>query len=392
VAVVATYLALRSSGVPLAVTDFEVYRLAARAAWHGVDLYAIDTAAPQSSAYPFTYPPVAALVLLPTTAIAQHAAFVVWSVLSTLAMAWVITQVVPRSTPRRALVVAAAVAVASTTSVLRTNLDYGQVNLALMALCFADLRRADSSRLPRGLLVGFAAALKLTPGLFIVYFAITGQWRLLRWSVIGAAAATLLGAFVYPRMTATFFGHTIWGLDDRVDLGHPLDYWGNTSLTGALAAIGARPLAGPVVLATAALTLAAARRLHRRGRELDAWLVVGLAAPLLSPFTWGHHHVYLLPAVLRVALLGGTRTRTTLAALIVALHWKPRLGDSWLHEHPVLLLVPGVVQREILLLSALGCIALLVRSANGAAAARPTTTATPGCSSGARATKAPRAG
>jgi alpha-1,2-mannosyltransferase len=70
------------------------------------------------------------------------------------------------------------------------TLDYGQVNFLIALLIMADLAgtvRLRSRPLPRGLLLGFAAAVKLTPLIFIPFLVLTRQFR---------AAATAIGSFL----------------------------------------------------------------------------------------------------------------------------------------------------------------------------------------------------
>ena len=93
---------------------------------------------------------------------------------------------------------AALVLAVSVTPIVSAHISFGQVNLVLMALVLLDVTRREDSRFgrwfPRGLLIGVAAAIKLTPALFIVYFVVTKQWRLAIWSSIGFAAATAVAA------------------------------------------------------------------------------------------------------------------------------------------------------------------------------------------------------
>ena len=69
-----------------------------------------------------------------------------------------------------------------------------------MALVRADVLICVNTRLarffPRGVLIGIAAAIKLTPALFIVHCVATRQWRVALWSALGALAA--LGQWTTP--------------------------------------------------------------------------------------------------------------------------------------------------------------------------------------------------
>jgi alpha-1,2-mannosyltransferase len=94
------------------------------------------------------------------------------------------------------LVLVAAVPLALCTEPVRQTLGFGQVNLWLFALVLLDLvvlGRTGSRWAGAG--VGIATAIKLTPGLFIVYLLVTGQWRAARTATVTTAALTG-GAFL----------------------------------------------------------------------------------------------------------------------------------------------------------------------------------------------------
>ena len=59
------------------------------------------------------------------------------------------------------------------------TLFLGQINLILLALILTDvwLVSRGSSRLAVGVGVGIAAAIKLTPAIFIVFFLLAGRTR-----------------------------------------------------------------------------------------------------------------------------------------------------------------------------------------------------------------------
>ena len=63
---------------------------------------------------------------------------------------------------------------------VRSDLALGQINIVLILMIIADLTTGLSWRghsLPHGLLVGLAAAVKLTPLVFIPYLVVSRQWR-----------------------------------------------------------------------------------------------------------------------------------------------------------------------------------------------------------------------
>jgi hypothetical protein len=134
--------------------DLDVYRLGARMWLSGGDLYGLLPPTIIGNHLPFTYPPVAAVLFTPFTLVPLPVAGVVLTALSVVALV-----VVPRLTPARVAVV---LPVALLLEPVRETLGFGQVNLLLMALVALDcLHRRP--RWPRGVLVGLAAAIKLTP-------------------------------------------------------------------------------------------------------------------------------------------------------------------------------------------------------------------------------------
>ena len=77
---------------------------------------------------------------------------------------------------------------------MRDEMRFGQVDTVLLAMAVADCA-ARAPRWPRGALVGLATAIKLVPGVFIVYLWLSGRRR----AAVTAAAAALawtLGAWL----------------------------------------------------------------------------------------------------------------------------------------------------------------------------------------------------
>lgn len=76
-----------------------------------------------------------------------------------------------------------------TTVVIMSNLATSQINIFIFSLVILGLdyflRRRDHLA---GLLIGIATAIKLTPGLFVLYFAYKGNWKTVLWAAIGGLA------------------------------------------------------------------------------------------------------------------------------------------------------------------------------------------------------------
>lgn len=201
---------------------------------------------------------------------------------------------------------------------VRTTLFYGQINLVLMALVLWDVSRGDRSRL-RGIGVGVAAGIKLTPAYFVLYYLVLRQWR---------AAAVAAGTFVVTVVaswlvlpsdskqywTDTFFESTRIAPDT-----HP----SNQSVRGVVAHLADRP--APVMLwlllavVVVAVSMWIVMRLHAAGERLLAVTVAGLSAAAVSPFSWSHHWVWFVPLLVYIAHRAATSARWWLAALVVYL-------------------------------------------------------------------------
>src|SRR5215831_1890638 len=331
--------------------DFHIYRYASVVALHGSDIYATDIAGPGIAGHglPFTYTPFALLALLPTALASWRTAYHVWGLAAAFAVAWVENAVAVRVIPlgsgtRRAAVLACALTLTAASTMMVNEISMGQVNSLLMLACLADLFRPRYGRLarliPAGTLVGVATAIKLTPGLFICYFVVTRQWRLARNSALAAAACMIAAAAVYPAMSEQFLTSVMWHLPHLVAFGHTFSSSGNNSVQGILAAIGRWT----------------ARVCHRRGHELEAWLITGITAQLASPVSWTHHWIWLAPAVLLAALYARTRVQRTGTALaVVMLLIGSSAGQDLLVHGPAWALPLAVLQRECLVTAGIWC-------------------------------------
>ena len=253
--------------------------------------------------YGFTYPPFAALVLMPWAWVSQTAAMVLNEILSALLIVllswWMVAPVAKRRGWPRWYAVALAVPLVYVMEPVRETLAYGQVNLILVALVLGDLLAAARGWRWAGIGIGVATAIKLTPGLFLVYLALTGRWRQAAVAVGTAAGATLLGLAVAPGTSIQFWLHTLFDTD-RVG---KLWYASNQSLMGVLARQAQPGQPNKALWAALALVVLIggmwrARQAFRRGDELAGVTLTGLVTCLVSPISWTHHLFWLVPAAL----------------------------------------------------------------------------------------------
>lgn len=278
--------------------DLDVYRAGAQAVLDGENLYRVKLLGQMD----FTYAPISIPFLVPFALLPVSAAHVLWTIGIFVALYGVIMlgfgSLGHAATWRLRLIAVFLVVISTVLEPIRTTIWFGQINVFLMWLILWDLLRGPDSRL-RGIGTGLAAGIKLTPMFFIVYLALTRQWRAAA-TLVGTFAATVaIGFAIMPRASWDYWTET---LHDANRVASPQTA-GNQSVRGALANLGHTDhpstlawlaLAGLV----AALGLGAAVLAHRYGQELLALSLVGMTSCAVSPVAWGHHWVWLLPLLL----------------------------------------------------------------------------------------------
>jgi alpha-1,2-mannosyltransferase len=292
----------------------------------------------EGTRYGFTYPPFSGLLMapmaylpFPAVVVIASAATVVTTVLVTW---WLIAPMVRRAgwDPRYALFVAGCLALIF--EPVRETFGFGQVNTLLLTLVAADLLFGLSQgRRWAGVGIGLATAIKLTPGVFILYLLVTRRWRAAATAIGTATAATLIAAALFPDASREFWTAAIWDTD-RVGT---LDYLSNQSLRGLLARGPFEAVEAPVwavcVLATLVVWVWRARAAAAAGDEVAGLALTGILGCLISPVTWVHHCVWLLPAIVRCvdAGLSGRDRRPLYLGAAAYLVLSSRV--TWLWEH-----------------------------------------------------------
>lgn len=310
--------------------DIEVYRMGARAWLDAHPLYAGDVTFHTQIGLdlPFTYPPLAAILFSPFAWLSFPAASVTitvltltllllstWLVLTRLDV-WPTTEVSGEPAwLRRCWLAAGAVALSVMfLEPIQANFAFGQINVVLMTLVIADCvpRRTPW---PRGVLVGIAIALKLTPAVFVVYFLVRRDRRAALTALASFLACTAVGFVLAWRDSREYWTVTV----------HHTDRIGsaalntNQNIAGALARVGMSHsthfmLWTLACFAVLALTIWAARR---TACDVPALICVALFGLVVSPVSWSHHWVWALPTVLVSAVLA-YRLRSAPLALVAA--------------------------------------------------------------------------
>lgn len=257
---------------------------------------------------PFTYPPFAALVFLPLHLLPFGVLGIAWQ-LATIAALFGIVRislglVVGERARERSWTNVAMLwtAVGIWTEPVRTTLDYGQINVFLV---LGVMIAARSSRWwLSGGLVGILAGIKLTPAITGAYFLAQRRWREAAFSAVVFAATVAVSWLALGSQATTYFT-SFFGDADRI--GPVVSVW-NQSLRGALSRlvdedIGTGPMwllgvAGCAVLAFAAWRALCRLDVNGNADRLGTLIVVQLFGLLVSPISWVHHWVWVVPMLL----------------------------------------------------------------------------------------------
>ncbi|MEJ6548702.1 glycosyltransferase 87 family protein [Corynebacterium sp. USCH3] len=310
--------------------DYDIYRAGGRAVLDGASLYTQAFPA-QGITLPFTYPPLSAIVFAPLALASSPVGYAVFTVLSLLCLALTVMIAVSslaaerpgagRPGPDRRQLVLAALLVLPLAVWLwpvTHTLEFGQINIVLMLMVAADLL-LPRTPWPRGTLVGIAAALKLTPAVFGLYFLLRRQWGPAATSVVSGLGATAVAWLVLPGDSRQYWTDTI-GDPSRIG---GLAYSANQSLRGFLARFTGDPLQTTVWYLLAAVTVVVVAvvmlRLIAAGAFTAAVCTNALLALLVSPVSWAHHWVWLLPMLMVVGVSLWTRRSVPLSVLALLL-------------------------------------------------------------------------
>ncbi|WP_433827862.1 glycosyltransferase 87 family protein [Actinoplanes sp. CA-015351] len=289
--------------------DLGVYRGAVQH-WllTGQDLYAFRY---QESVYGFTYPPFAALVLSPLALTSWPVAVTFSLIVNVFCVILLLRWFLPPELHRIRWLAALSFLAVLLFEPVRDTFSFGQVNLVLLVLVTAGLRH------PRwaGAGIGLAAAIKLTPAVFIGYLLLTRQYRSAAIAVGTAAGATVLAALIAPQASRVFWTEALW---DTGRVGK-LEYVSNQSLRGVVARLDVSSVWWLVAVLIVVACWAWWLRGNGAADPAAAVALTGMVACLISPVTWVHHLVWLLPAFLLILQreLGHRRRLAGLAALYV---------------------------------------------------------------------------
>jgi alpha-1,2-mannosyltransferase len=321
-------------GEPAFHLDLRVYRAGAQAFLDGVPLYEGPLDVGRGYEMPFTYPPIAAVVFVPLTWVSAEAAGVIWTLLTYPALfgvLFVVSRRAGRSTSHSLSIGFLGMCLSTVLIPIWMNLNLGQVGIFLMLLVVVDLL-PHRTRWPRGLLVGIAASIKLTPAGFILLPLLRKDWRTAAWTTAAAIALTLLGAVLAWEDSVAYWS-TLAQSADRVEV---FGGAANVSLAGVVSRVGSAGVSLVLlvvcVCVVIALGVVAMRRQLQQGDLATALMINAVVLLMVSPVSWDHHWVWAAPIVLLLGLssvrhAGRIGPLFVVTAMVFAI--SPRVPGAW---------------------------------------------------------------
>ncbi|SFW62249.1 alpha-1,2-mannosyltransferase [Amycolatopsis australiensis] len=251
---------------------------------------------------PFTYTPFAAAAFLPgtllpfavTMKLVSIASIVATGVVAYLYVATLNGSLTDASkvTGRvaAALVAIGAQLAGALLEPVRSTLGFGQINALLMVMVVLDVLLPGDRKRTKGLLIGIAAAIKLTPAVFVVYFLVRRDFRSAARVVAGFVAAGALLWLIRPSASVTYWTKLVF---DAGRIGG-VDYVGNQSLHGLVTRAGLPEI---VWLLAALAVMALVVVIIARSEPVLALTACALGGLLVSPISWTHHWTWCVPVL-----------------------------------------------------------------------------------------------
>lgn len=296
--------------------DLDVYRVAVGVWWQGGDLYGTLPRLQNGWQLPYLYPPVAVVALVPFAVVPFWLASAAFGLVTVAALAFVLVVVLRALDVRpTAVLVGALLPMTLALEPVRETLYFGQINALLMVLVVADCL-VRSPRWPRGVLVGIAAAVKLTPAVFVVFFLLRGDRRAALTAGVSFLCATAIGFLVSWTNSVRFWTHEVFYSSQFRGMSNEM----NQSLKVLLVRFGVDPGVLWPLLAAAVLGVTALgmRRAFAAGWPAWALGLNALGMLLVSPVSYSHHWVWIVPILLTGAVFAWRTRRATVIAAVAA--------------------------------------------------------------------------
>jgi alpha-1,2-mannosyltransferase len=261
----------------------------------------------------FTYPPFAAITFTVLTLASFVTVVKISVVVNIVALVGTIWMTFGGLGYRRGLVRLGATLLLAApllwTEPVQRVLYLGQIEIVLMALVIWDQVQPDR-RWWKGAGIGIAAGIKLVPLVFIPYLLLTRRYRQAAVAT-GTFVLTILVGFAFlPADSRKWWFGGLFLQGGRTGF---VGWEGNqslqaiiTRLTGSVA--GAQPIWLVAALAAGIVGIVCAAILDRAGHRMVGLLTCALTGLLVSPISWDHHWVWIVPGTV-AAVVYAVRAR-----------------------------------------------------------------------------------
>jgi alpha-1,2-mannosyltransferase len=292
----------------------------------------------------FTYPPGAILFFWPLLWLPVKHLTLLWTSVSLVALAATLVAVIDHLFHKSLLVT---VGIACWTAVLSAIvlapvsecLEWGQTATILVCLVVVDALVIKGSA--KGVLVGVAAAVKIFPGLIILFWLVRREWRAAITSLATTAGVTGLASVLWPASASTFLFKLLLGGGDY----DKFTGVANSLASSSLIAMFERPpfhmnflhVYGEltVVAILVVATLIGAERLWRHDCHLSALVLILITSVIGSPIVWDHYFAFAPLLFLMPFELGwkSPLARTAIVSgLVMVVPWflfRQPVGRTW---------------------------------------------------------------
>ncbi len=281
--------------------DLAVYHNVGKWVLHGFSPYSIYFGTHLHHPLPFTYPPFGAVLLTPLSLLPFLPLAWIWDlscllVLSIIVLKYFQPLMQRFGKTRWALLVGVVLLISIFwTRPVRNNLGFGQIDIFLMAMCMADIL-IENPPWPRGMLIGIGTAMQIAPGIFILYLLLSKRWRPFWTATLTAGLATALGVLAMPSLSVLYFSKLLF-TPGRVG---NISFFSNQSIWGMLSRVSLGSWHAPLLVIGSALIGVIGMMAAVRVMEHDlkrSVVLIGLVWILVSPITWIHGEVWLIPAI-----------------------------------------------------------------------------------------------
>lgn len=321
--------------------DFRAYYFGAQVAEHGGDPYDPEQLVPwaedaniESELYPFLYPPAFLLVMKPLTSWDWFSSFCLWMFVNELSLLGCAAIL---AIWWRSLQPQVGVLILVFLSLNLVHLDgilYGQVGSTLLALTLGGLWLTSRGHgIAGGVLLGTATAMKLLPGIFILWWLMHRRWRAAGSAIVVAALWSLAAVLVYGwPLTERFLTEVLpaLGRGDYFGIKIAVDSMLNFSIASWTEQLAPSPGIGAskaaILLAKAmsfVLLIALAWSFRRRplstAQEAAQMATLALASQLFPVYAWDHYLIWAYPALVLTGVAIWRRHWSMPVSILVAL-------------------------------------------------------------------------